>query len=117
MRLHQDLTYAPIYLELLESLKNFDAEAANSGFEYGTPAVAQSTENSGSEANRSEPEGRERRQDSEATKFIDDRREAMDLTGEVTFNPLAQLENELGQAGLAGSKTSGTDTTHSTTGN
>jgi segregation and condensation protein A len=40
MRLHQDITYSPIFLELLENLKDFNLELA-SGFEYTqTPAQA-----------------------------------------------------------------------------
>lgn len=33
MRLHQEITYSPIFLELLESLKEFDLDLAAS-FEY-----------------------------------------------------------------------------------
>ena len=33
MRVHQEITYSPIFLELLQTLKDFDLELA-SGFEY-----------------------------------------------------------------------------------
>lgn len=34
LRLHQDVTYSPIWLELIETLENFNLEATGSGFEY-----------------------------------------------------------------------------------
>jgi hypothetical protein len=39
MRLHQEVTYSTIYLELLESLKNFDLHLAT-GFDVPNPVAA-----------------------------------------------------------------------------
>ncbi len=39
MRLFQDETYAPIFIELLESLENFNGDLSSS-FDYGTPPAA-----------------------------------------------------------------------------
>jgi chromatin segregation and condensation protein Rec8/ScpA/Scc1 (kleisin family) len=42
MRLHQEMTYSSIYLELLESLKNFDSELA-SGFDSIVETLSQTS--------------------------------------------------------------------------
>jgi segregation and condensation protein A len=104
MRVHQELAYSPIWIELLESLKNFDANMAN-GFdapdvppktaeeaavasavpafdENGNPIVTDPAPAEALVAAEPRPE--------------DDRRAAMDLTGEVEFNPLAQLDAQMG---------------------
>lgn len=90
MRVHQEIAYAAIWIELLESLKNFDANMVD-GFEAdtkpldaaGTPANEASLK-SLTIVNDARPE--------------DDRRAAMDLSGEVQFNPLAQLEAQMNEA-------------------
>lgn len=76
MRLHQEITYSPIYLELLESLKHLDASMIS---DFDSQAQAQTLQA------QTQLGGTDQAP-------VDDRREAMDLSGEVQFNPLAQLD-------------------------
>lgn len=82
MRLHQEITYAPIYLELLESLKHLDASMITDFDSQAQQAQAQL----GVSPDALQPP---------AGAQIDDRRAAMDLTGDVEFNPLAQLDMQM----------------------
>jgi hypothetical protein len=92
MRVHQEMTYAPIWLELLESLKNFDENMAD-GFDNPNPPPKAEGEANPEQADAlltsAEPGNPQARPE-------DDRRAAMDLSGEVEFNPLAELDAQMG---------------------
>jgi segregation and condensation protein A len=92
MRVHQEMTYAPIWLELLESLKNFDENMAD-GFDNPNPQPKAEGEANPEQADAllasAEPGNPQARPE-------DDRRVAMDLSGEVEFNPLAELDAQMG---------------------
>lgn len=95
MRVHQELAYAPIWLELLESLKNFDETMAD-GFE--NPNPPSKAEESATEVNPEQAEAllASAEPGNPQARPEDDRRAAMDLSGEVEFNPLAELDAQMG---------------------
>ncbi len=96
MRVHQELAYSPIWIELLESLKNFDATMAT-GFD--NPDAPPKTE--GAESESEAPTALDAQPGNPQARAEDDRKAAMDLTGEVQFNPLAQLDAQMsGQSDL-----------------
>jgi hypothetical protein len=91
MRVHQEITYSPIWIELLESLKNFDASMAT-GFDAPAPSEPKpAEEGAAADALATLEAGAQT-----SNRPEDDRRAAMDLTGEVEFNPLAQLDAQMG---------------------
>jgi segregation and condensation protein A len=95
MRVHQELAYSPIWIELLESLKNFDADMAN-GFDAPNataPAAEKDPQQAEALLAEAEPGNPQTRTEARSE---DDRHAAMDLTGEVAFNPLAQLDAQMG---------------------
>lgn len=88
MRVHQEAAYAEIWLELLESLNNLDANMVD-GFESTVAPDALALENAGTNTTELNSAGET------ISRSQDDRHSSMDLTGEVTFNPVAQLEAQM----------------------
>jgi segregation and condensation protein A len=95
MRVHQELAYSPIWLELLESLKNFDESMAD-GFENPNPPPAEAATEGVSAQEEASANDAQIPAPAAEGRPEDDRRAAMDLTGEVEFNPLAQLDAQMG---------------------